>query len=63
MRPQLLIPGGTFHAGRVRAGTGYALLGTSVWARAEPADVEMGDPGRLADSYPSARAEITAFTT
>jgi uncharacterized protein len=63
MRPQLLIPGGTFHAGRVRPGTGYALLGTSVWARAEPADVEMGDPGRLADSHRSARAEITAFTT
>jgi predicted cupin superfamily sugar epimerase len=62
MRPQLLIPGGTFHAGRVPPGAGYALLGTSVWARAEPSDVEMGNPGRLMAAYPSARAEITAFT-
>jgi predicted cupin superfamily sugar epimerase len=63
MRPQLLIPGGTFHAGRVPAGAGYALLGTSVWARAEPSDVEMGDVERLIASYPSARAAITAFTS
>lgn len=62
MRPQLLIPGGTFHAGRVRAGGDYALLGTSVWARADPADVEVGDPGRLTAAYPSARAAIEEFT-
>jgi uncharacterized protein len=61
MRPQLLIPGGTFHAGRVR-GNGWALLGTSVWARAEPADVEMGNASRLAVAYPAARAEIARFT-
>jgi predicted cupin superfamily sugar epimerase len=61
-RPQLLIPGGTFHAARVRVGVGYALLGTSVWARAEPADVEMGDPGELLRAYPSARAAIAQFT-
>jgi predicted cupin superfamily sugar epimerase len=62
MRPQLLIPGGTFHAGRVRAGVGYALLGTSVWARAEPADVEIGNPEQLLAEYPSARAAIAEFT-
>jgi predicted cupin superfamily sugar epimerase len=62
MRPQLLIPGGTFHAGRVRDGIGYALLGTSVWARAEPADVEMGDPKQLLAAYPSMRAAIAEFT-
>src|SRR5262245_2048935 len=62
MRPQLLVPGGTFHAGRVRGGTaGYALLGTSVWARAEPADVEMGDPEQLLAAYPAARAAIKQF--
>jgi predicted cupin superfamily sugar epimerase len=61
MRPQLLIPGRTFHAGRVRAGVGYALLGTSVWARAEPADVEMGDPGQLLAAYPSARGAMAGF--
>ena len=61
MRPQLLIPGGTFHAGRVRVGSGYALLGTSVWARAEPADVEMGDQEQLGAAHPAARAAITQF--
>ena len=62
MRPQLLIPGRTFHAARVRPGVGYALLGTSVWARAEPADIEMGDPEQLRAAYPSARAAIAKFT-
>ena len=61
MQPQLLIPGGTFHAGRVLGGGGYALLGTSVWVRAEPADVELGDPERLQAAYPSARAAIASF--
>jgi predicted cupin superfamily sugar epimerase len=62
MRPQLLIPGGTFHAGRVPPGAGFSLLGTSVWARAEPADVEAGNAAELIASYPAAREAITAFT-
>ncbi len=61
MRPQLLIPGGAFHAGRTRGPAGYALLGTSVWLRAEPADVEMGDARRLSELYPAAAADIAAF--
>jgi len=61
MRPQLLIPGGTFHAGRVRGGAGFALLGTSVWVRPEPTDVEMGDFEQVLATYPSARAAITRF--
>jgi predicted cupin superfamily sugar epimerase len=61
MRPQLMIPGGTFHAARVR-GDGYALLGTSVWVRPEPADVEMADVQRLLTAYAKARALITQFT-
>jgi predicted cupin superfamily sugar epimerase len=60
MRPQLLVPGGTFHAGRV-AGGDYALLGTSVWLRAEPADVELGDVNKLRAAYPAASAAITTF--
>jgi predicted cupin superfamily sugar epimerase len=62
MRPQLLVPGGTFHAGRIRGGGDYALLGTSVWLRAEPSDVEMGNFEVLTDKYPAAKAEIVAFT-
>jgi uncharacterized protein len=61
MRPQLLIPGGTFHAGLVRAGVGYALLGTSVWARAEPADVEIGDAKQLQAKFPSMGSAIEEF--
>lgn len=62
MRPQLLVPGNTFHAGRIRAGGSFALLGTSVWLRAEPSDVEMGKAEPLAAAYPSARGEIASFT-
>src|SRR5215212_10409807 len=62
MRPQLLVPGGTFHAGRIRGAGNYALLGTSVWLRAEPSDVEMGNAEMLMAKYPAAKAEIGAFT-
>ena len=61
MRPQLFVPGGTFHTARVTSPNGHALLGTSVWLRAEPADVEMGDAVRLAKEYPAAAVEIAAF--
>ena len=62
MRPQLFIPGGTFHTARVAAGGEYSLLGTSVWLRAEPADVELGYIDQLVAQYPQARDEIEAFT-
>jgi predicted cupin superfamily sugar epimerase len=61
MRPQLFVPGGTFHAARVTAPSGYALLGTSVWLRAEPSDVELGDAALLTAAYPAAKTEIAAF--
>ncbi len=63
MCPQLFLPGGTFHAGRVLSGGSYSLLGTSVWARPEPSDVEMGDARQLMASYPAARAQIMAFAS
>jgi predicted cupin superfamily sugar epimerase len=63
MRPQLLVPGGTYHAARLRAQLGYALHGTSVWLRAEPSDVELGDAEKLAVQYPEARKLIAEFTT
>jgi predicted cupin superfamily sugar epimerase len=31
MRPQLLVPGGTFHAARLVGDGHYSLMGTSVW--------------------------------
>lgn len=63
MRPQLLVPANTFHAGRIRAGGAFALLGTSVWLRAEPSDVEMGKADALAAAYPAVKAEILSFST
>jgi uncharacterized protein len=61
MRPQLFIPSGTFHTARVAARGAYSLLGTSVWLRAEPPDVEMGDADQLAAKYPQARDRLAAF--
>ena len=61
MRPQLFIPGGTFHTARVSAGGEYSLLGTSVWLRAEPADVELGNADELAAKFSPARDLIAAF--
>jgi predicted cupin superfamily sugar epimerase len=63
MRPQLFVPGGTFHAARVKSPDGYALLATSVWLRAEAADVEKGHAAPLATAYPAAAREIAAFVT
>jgi predicted cupin superfamily sugar epimerase len=63
VRPQLLVPGGTFHAGRIHSVASYALLGTSVWLRAEPSDVEMGNVELLMSKYPTAKGEIVSFTT
>ncbi|MBA4107156.1 MAG: hypothetical protein C0485_15535 [Pirellula sp.] len=62
MRPQLFLPGGTFHTARVAPGSEYALLATSVWLRAEPEDVEMGDAAKLAAAFPEARAQIAEFS-
>jgi uncharacterized protein len=53
MRPQLLIPGGTFHTSRLPAG-GWALLASTEWPGVEPPDVEQGDPEQLAASHPEA---------
>jgi hypothetical protein len=61
MRPQLFIPGGTFHTARVQAGGDYALLATSVWLRAEPEDVELGDPEKLTAAFPDAKERVAAF--
>ena len=54
MRPQLLKPGDTFHAARINGAGNYVLLDTSVWVRAEPADVEIGKFDELASRDPTA---------
>ncbi len=62
MRPQLLIPGGTFHTARLSGGeAGYALLASTEWPGVEPPDVEHGNIDALAEAYPDFREEIYSF--
>jgi uncharacterized protein len=62
MRPQLLIPGGTFHMSRLRAHVGYALLGTTEWPAVEaPNDVETAERDRLIAAFPAMAADIRSF--
>jgi predicted cupin superfamily sugar epimerase len=62
-RPQLFIPGGTFHTSRLAHGADYALLASTEWPGVEPPDVEHGDIQTLMDTYPDFREEIRAFTS
>ena len=61
MRPQLFIPGGTFHISRLRPGATFALLGTTEWPGFEPPDLELGDPVKLMAGYPALLQDITDF--
>jgi len=62
IRPQLLVPGGTFHVSRVRPGGSFAFMGTTAWPAPAPADFELGDPARLMTAYSALREQIQAFT-
>jgi hypothetical protein len=61
MRPQLLIPGGTFHMSRLPAGAGWALLASTEWPGVEPPDVEHGDAAALSRTHPTMKDHIAAF--
>lgn len=61
-RPQLFIPGGTFHTSRLLPQTGYALLASTEWPGVEPPDVEHGDAEALMRAYPDFKEQIRAFT-
>ena len=61
-RPQLFLPGGTFHTSRLDAGASYALLASTEWPGVEPSDVEHGNIGALMKDFPDFREEIQAFT-
>jgi uncharacterized protein len=62
MRPELFIPGGTFHVSRLSAGASWALLSATAWPGVEPPDIEQGDPAKQMVAYPHLRAAIDAFT-
>ncbi len=60
-RPQLLIPGNTFHTARVQ---GAWFLGASTeWPGVEPADVEVGDLAALCAAYPDAADDLRAIAS
>ena len=61
MRPQLFIPGGTFHTSRLAPGAAYAFLASTEWPGVESPDVEHGDIAVLLEAYPAFREEIRAF--
>lgn len=61
-RPQLFLPGGTFHTSRLAPDADYALLASTEWPGVEPPDVEHGDAEALMRAYPDLRDEIRAFT-
>ena len=60
-RPQLFIPGGTFHTSRLASEASFALLVSTEWPGVEPPDVEHGDIEELVRAYPNFREEIRAF--
>jgi predicted cupin superfamily sugar epimerase len=60
-RPQLFIPGGTFHTSRLAPEANYALLASTEWPGVEPPDVEHGEIEALMKAYPDFREEIGAF--
>ncbi|HVD45104.1 MAG TPA: cupin domain-containing protein [Rubrobacter sp.] len=62
-RPQLFVPGDTFHTSRLGPGAGYALLTSTEWPGVEPPDVEHGDIEALVESYPDLAKHIRAFTS
>ena len=63
-RPQLFVPGGTFHTSRLAPGdSGYALLASTEWPGVEPPDVEHGDIEALVEAYPEMAEHIRAFTS
>jgi uncharacterized protein len=62
-RPQLFVPGDTFHTSRLGPGANYALLASTEWPGVEPPDVEHGDIESLVESYPDMAEHIRAFTS
>jgi predicted cupin superfamily sugar epimerase len=60
-KPQLFIPGNTFHTARVIGQRRWFLGGSTEWPGVEPVDVELGNAEALAARYPKVAAEIRSF--
>ncbi len=63
-RPQLFVPGGTFHTSRLATGGGgYALLASAEWPGVEPPDVGHGGIEALIGAFPAMAEHIRSFTS
>jgi uncharacterized protein len=61
MRPQLLIPAGTFHVARLEDGGEWALLGTTSWPGVADGEFESGDAAVLRQRHPEFAGQLAAF--
>jgi uncharacterized protein len=61
MRPQLVVPRGTWQGSLLRPGGRFALLGTTMAPGFEPSDYEHGDPAALSQAYAEQRERILAL--
>ena len=60
-RPQLLIPGSTFHTARLMSASGWFLGASTEWPGVDPADVVLGDPAALRRSHSDAADLLDDF--
>jgi predicted cupin superfamily sugar epimerase len=63
MRPQVLVPGGTWQGSRLIPGGQWALLGTTMAPGFDPADYTHGERSFLCGRYSEHRIMIEALTT
>jgi uncharacterized protein len=61
MRPQLLIPAGTFHVARLHDGGEWALLGTTSWPGVAEGEFEKGDVDALQRRHGALAQQIAEF--
>jgi len=62
MRPQAVVPGGTWQGSRLVDGGRFALLGTTLSPAFDRGDFELGDRPALLAAFPGAREWILALT-
>jgi predicted cupin superfamily sugar epimerase len=62
MRPQVIVPGGTWQGCRLAAGGRFVLMGTTMSPGFDVADFELGVRDALIARWPSERARILALT-
>lgn len=62
MRPQVVVPGGTWQGSRLRQRGEFALLGTTMSPGYHPDDFELADRQTLESHYPGASALIRRLT-